>query len=195
MRNATIDRNTAETRISLFLELDGEGKSEVDTGCGFLDHMLTLFAAHGRFDLKLTCKGDTNVDYHHTTEDVAICLGSAFSQALGDKAGINRYGSAIIPMDESLIMSSVDLSGRSGFYPDTKIPTEKVGDFDTELVDEFFCAFARTSLSTLHIRQICGTNSHHIIEGMFKSFARAMRQAVAEDPGLKGKIPSTKGII
>ena len=195
MRNATIERNTAETRISLFLELDGSGRSEISTGCGFLDHMLTLFASHGRFDLKLSCKGDTNVDYHHTTEDVGICLGTAFSQALGDKAGINRYGYAVSPMDEALVMTALDFSGRGGYYPDTAIPTQKVGDFDTELVDEFFFAFARTAQATLHIRQICGGNSHHIIEGMFKSFARAARQAVAADPELKGEIPSTKGVI
>lgn len=195
MRNATICRETAETKISLSVCLDGSGRAEVSTGCGFLDHMLTLFAAHGRFDLKLSCSGDTNVDYHHTTEDVGICLGAAVLQALGDRSGISRYGSALITMDESLVMTAVDISGRGGYYPDTAIPAQKVGDFDTELADEFFYAFARNSQSTLHIRQICGTNSHHIIEGMFKSFARALRQAVAADPRLNGEIPSTKGII
>ena len=195
MRTAAINRVTAETSISLKLELDGSGASTVDSGCGFLDHMLTLFAKHGGFDLELTCKGDTQVDYHHTAEDIGICLGSAFKEALGDKKGIVRYGYMILPMDETLILTAVDLSGRSFLACELEIPTEKVGDFDTELVEEFWAAFIRTSESTLHIRQLSGKNSHHIIEGVFKSAARSLREAVSLDPRFADSLPSTKGVL
>ena len=195
MRTAAINRVTAETSISLKLELYGSGASTVDSGCGFLDHMLTLFAKHGGFDLELTCKGDTQVDYHHTAEDIGICLGSAFKEALGDKKGIVRYGNMILPMDETLILTAVDLSGRSFLACELEIPTEKVGDFDTELVEEFWAAFIRTSESTLHIRQLSGKNSHHIIEGVFKSAARSLREAVSLDPRFADSLPSTKGVL
>lgn len=195
MRQAEIIRKTAETDIALTLCLDGEGKGEIDTGCGFLDHMLTLFSRHGSFDLNVKCIGDTQVDYHHTAEDIAICLGDAFKEALGDMKGITRYGSFILPMDESLILTAVDISGRSFLGYDLSIPTEKVGDFDTELTREFFEAFVRHAGVTLHIKQLSGYNSHHIIEGTFKSFARTMKQAVAIDEKNKDKIPSTKGVL
>ena len=195
MRNASIDRKTAETDIKLQLELDGTGKSAIDTGCGFLDHMLTLFAKHGKFDLIVTCKGDTQVDDHHTAEDIGIVLGQAFAQAVGDKKGICRYGNMILPMDEALILSAVDLSGRCYLGYALQIPTQKVGTFDTELVEEFFYAFVRTSQATLHIRQMAGSNSHHIIEGAFKSVARSLRQAVSIDPACADEIPSTKGVL
>ena len=195
MRNATIDRNTAETKIALSLVLDGTGKSEVNTGCGFLDHMLTLFASHGRFDLKVSCVGDTNVDDHHTVEDIGIALGAAFAEALGNKKGIMRYGAITLPMDEALILCAVDLSGRCGYYSTLNIPTEKVGSFDTELVEEFFLAFTRNAACTLHVQQLAGRNSHHIIEGTFKAFARALRAAVAIDSAFADEIPSTKGVL
>ena len=195
MRSAEIKRTTAETDIYLSLTLDGEGKSEIDTGCGFLNHMLTLFARHGNFDLTVKCKGDTEVDYHHTAEDIGICLGEAFRSALGDMKGITRYAHTILPMDESLILSAVDISGRSFLAYTADIPTEKVGDFDTELVREFFEAFVRKSDITLHIKRLDGYNSHHIIEGMFKSVARSMKAAVAIDEKNKDKIPSTKGVL
>ena len=195
MRIAEINRCTAETDISLKLNLDGRGIADCRTGCGFLDHMLTLFARHGRFDLTVACKGDTYVDYHHTTEDIGICLGKAFSQALGDKKGIVRYGDMMLPMDESLILSAVDISGRGMCCYDLQIPTEKVGDFDTELCQEFWIAFARDAGVTLHLRQLAGTNSHHIIEGAFKSVARSLRAAVRVDPEFANEIPSTKGLI
>lgn len=195
MRIAEISRRTAETDITLDLNLDGTGKSAVSTGVGFLDHMLTLFASHGRFDLEVSCKGDTWVDDHHTVEDVGICLGTAFAKALGDKRGINRYGSMILPMDEALILTAVDLSGRSCLGFDLKIPTEKIGSFDTELVEEFFLAFVRCCPMSLHLRQLAGSNSHHIVEGAFKSAARSLRQAVAMDPAAAGEIPSTKGVL
>lgn len=195
MRNAEISRKTAETDIRLSLNLDGDGTSKIDTGCGFLDHMLTLFARHGRFDLTVECKGDTWVDDHHTVEDVGIVLGSAFAEALGNKKGICRYGDTILPMDESLILSAVDLSGRAYLGYALDIPTEKVGTFDTELCEEFWLAFVRTSASTLHIRQLAGKNSHHIIEGTFKSVARSLRDAVAIDPLFANDIPSTKGVL
>ena len=195
MRIAEINRCTAETDISLKLNLDGRGIADCRTGCGFLDHMLTLFARHGRFDLTVACKGDTYVDYHHTTEDIGICLGKAFSQALGDKKGIVRYGDMMLPMDESLILSAVDISGRGMCCYDLQIPTEKVGDFDTELCQEFWIAFARDAGVTLHLRQLTGTNSHHIIEGAFKSVARSLRAAVRIDPEFANEIPSTKGLI
>lgn len=195
MRTATINRTTAETDISLTLNLDGQGQSQVDSGCGFLDHMLTLFAKHGGFDLTVACKGDTQVDYHHTAEDIGICLGAAFKEALGDKKGIVRYGNMILPMDESLILTAVDLSGRSHLTCELQIPTEKVGDFDTELVEEFWTAFVRSAEATLHIRQLSGSNSHHIIEGTFKSAARSLRQAVSCDARFADALPSTKGVL
>ena len=195
MRTAQIDRKTKETDISLFLDLDGKGKSEISSGVGFLDHMLELFAKHGRFDLKLSCKGDLNVDGHHTVEDTGICLGEAFVKALGGKEGIRRYGDCVLPMDEALILSAVDLSGRAFLSYEAKIRARKVGDFDTELAEEFWAAFARAARMTLHIKQLDGRNSHHIIEGQFKSVARSMRQAVSLDPELAGEIPSTKGML
>jgi imidazoleglycerol-phosphate dehydratase len=195
MRTSEIKRTTAETNICLTLNLDGTGCSEIETGCGFLDHMLTLFAKHGRFDLKLTCKGDTYVDDHHTVEDIGISLGKAFKEALGDKRGIVRYGSTILPMDESLILSAVDLSGRGYLGYGLEIPTEKVGSFDTELVEEFWLGFIRNAECTLHIRQLAGSNSHHIIEGAFKSVARSLKAAVAIDAAFADEIPSTKGVL
>lgn len=186
---------TAETNISLFLELDGKGESKIATGCGFLDHMLTLFAKHGNFNLEVNCDGDTEVDFHHTAEDIGIVLGQAFTKALGDKKGIVRYGSMMLPMDESLILSAVDLSGRSGLYYVCDIPSPKVGNFDTELSEEFFAAFVRTAACTLHIRKMAGTNSHHIIEGTFKSVARALRSAVSIDAANADSLPSTKGVL
>ena len=195
MRTATIKRDTRETQIELSLNLDGTGKASIASGCGFLDHMLELFARHGDIDLAVKCNGDTHVDYHHSVEDIGICLGKAFTEALGDKRGINRYGSMILPMDEALILSAVDLSGRSCLGYDLKIPTEKIGSFDTELVEEFFLAFVRCCPMSLHIRQLSGSNSHHIVEGAFKSVARSLRQAVAQDPAAAGEIPSTKGVL
>ena len=195
MRTSEIVRNTAETEITLKLDLDGTGKSKVDTGVGFLDHMLTLFARHGRFDLEVACKGDTQVDFHHTTEDIGIALGKAFSEALGEKRGIVRYGSTILPMDEALIQSAVDISGRSYLAYDCTLPTQKVGDFDTELGEEFWLGFVRNADVTLHIRQLAGSNSHHILEGTFKSVARTLREAVAIDSAMKDEIPSTKGVL
>ena len=193
MRTSNIERKTGETDISLALNLDGEGKSTIDSGCGFLDHMLTLFAAHGKFDLTLTCKGDTNVDDHHTVEDIGICLGKAFAEALGDKRGIARYGDITLPMDEALILAAVDLSGRDYLGYALEIPTEKVGSFDTELVEEFWLAFVRNAACNLHIRQLAGKNSHHIIEGTFKAVARALREAVKSDG--TDAVPSTKGVL
>ena len=195
MRTAQIDRKTAETDISLMLALDGKGISDVQTGCGFLDHMLTLFAKHGRFDLRVYCTGDTYVDNHHTVEDVGIALGQAFAKALGDKRGICRYGNMILPMDEALILSAVDLSGRSHLSYQLDIPTEKVGTFDTELVEEFWLGFVRNCNCTLHINQLAGSNSHHIIEGAFKSVARSMHAAVSIDEAFSDEIMSTKGVL
>ncbi|MBQ2286938.1 MAG: imidazoleglycerol-phosphate dehydratase HisB [Clostridia bacterium] len=195
MRQAEINRKTAETDISLKLQLDGSGKSVIDSGVGFLDHMLTLFAKHGRFDLEVKCAGDTQVDYHHTTEDIGITLGKAFSTALGDKCGIKRYADTILPMDEALILTAVDISGRGLCCYDAETPSQKVGDFDTELSSEFWFAFAREAGITLHIRKIAGCNSHHIIEGIFKSAARSLRAAVAVDPEFADEIPSTKGLL
>ena len=195
MRTSTIQRKTAETDISLTLNLDGSGLSDIRSGCGFLDHMLTLFARHGGFDLTLTCKGDTHVDDHHTVEDIGICLGKAFSEALGDKRGIKRYGDRILPMDETLILSAVDISGRGGCFMDMSIPTEKVGTFDTQLCEEFFIALAQNGGMTLHIRQLAGRNSHHIIEGTFKSVARSLGEAVAVDEKNPDRSPSTKGTL
>ncbi len=195
MRSAEINRKTAETDISLSLCLDEAYPSEIATGCGFLDHMLTLFAKHGSFGLKVKCKGDVEVDYHHTVEDVGICLGKAFSEALGDMAGINRYAHTVLPMDEALILTAVDVSGRSLLCFSLEGMASRVGDFDTELVEEFFTAFVRTAGVTLHIRSMAGINTHHIIEGTFKSFARSMKAAVAIDPANAGQIPSTKGVL
>ena len=195
MREAEIIRRTAETDIRLSLKLDGTGKSEIDTGCGFMNHMLTLFAKHGRFDLSVKCLGDTDVDDHHTVEDIGICLGMAFAEALGDMGGIVRYGSAILPMDEALIMTAVDISGRCHLGYTLDIPTQKIGDFDTELVQEFWLGFVRKANVTLHLRQLAGVNSHHIVEGAFKSAARSLRTACAIDPALDGEIPSTKGTL
>ena len=195
MRQAQINRTTGETDIQINLNLDGKGISSIDTGVGFLDHMLTLFAKHGRFDLQVQCKGDTNVDDHHSVEDIGIALGNAFSMALGDKKGINRYGSMLLPMDESLILSAVDLSGRGLLVYELQIPTEKVGAFDTELTEEFFRALAHNGGMTLHLKQISGKNSHHIIEGAFKSIARSLKAAVAIDPAMENEVPSTKGVL
>ena len=193
MRTAEITRKTAETDIMLTLNLDGTGKSTVETGVGFLDHMLTLFAAHGKFDLTVSCQGDTYVDDHHSAEDIGICLGQAFQQALGDKRGITRYGSFLLPMDEALIQTAVDISGRSYLGFGLEIPTEKIGTFDTELVEEFWLAFVRQCPMSLHIRQLAGKNSHHIVEGCFKSVARSLRIAVKSDG--TDEIPSTKGVL
>jgi imidazoleglycerol-phosphate dehydratase len=195
MRKAQIKRTTAETDIKLSINLDGKGDSKIDTGCGFLDHMLTLFAKHGRFDLDVKCNGDVQVDFHHTTEDIGIVLGQAFEKALGDKKGITRYGSFILPMDEALILTAVDLSGRSFLVKELDIKANKVGDFDTELVEEFLLAFTRTANCTLHVRQLSGSNAHHIIEGVFKCLARALKQAVKIDCDAKDEIPSTKGVL
>ena len=195
MRTAKIERKTLETDINLSLNLDGTGKSQIDTGCGFLNHMLTLFASHGRFDLTVKCKGDTEVDDHHTVEDIGISLGKAFAEALGDKRGITRYGSFLLPMDESLILTAVDISGRSCLCYDLEIPTQKIGTFDTELVEEFFLGFVRNCPMSLHIRKLAGTNSHHIVEGAFKSVARSLRAAVAIDAAAANEIPSTKGVL
>lgn len=195
MRTATINRKTAETDIALTLNLDGSGKSDIQTGVGFLDHMLTLFASHGRFDLTVKCAGDTYVDDHHSVEDIGISLGKAFFEALGDKRGIHRYGDTVLPMDETLVLSAVDFSGRDFLGFDLQIPTEKVGTFDTELVEEFWLGFVRQANCALHLRTLCGKNSHHIIEGAFKSVGRSLRQAVAIDAEFKDEIPSTKGVL
>ncbi len=195
MRTSNIERTTTETAIRLSLNLDGSGISDVDSGCGFLNHMLTLFARHGSFDLKLTCVGDTDVDDHHTTEDIGICLGRAVRQALGEMRGITRYGSMLLPMDETLVLAALDISGRPGFYHDLKIPAEKVGNFDTELCAEFFHAFVREAGVTLHLRQLAGENSHHIIEACFKSFGRALAAAVRIDENRRDAVPSTKGVL
>lgn len=195
MRNAELCRETAETKIRLSLSLDGSGDYKIDTGCGFLNHMLALFARHGRFDLAITCTGDMDVDAHHTTEDIAIVLGRAFDKALGDRRGIVRYGSMLLPMDEALVLAAVDISGRAALGYALEIPTEKVGDFDTELVREFMLGFTRALGCGVHLRQLAGENSHHIIEASFKALARALRDAVAIDAGHRDEIPSTKGTI
>lgn len=195
MRTAQIKRKTAETDIALSLNLDGSGKSDIRTGCGFLDHMLTLFARHGRFDLNVLCRGDVEVYFHHTTEDVGIVLGAAFGEALGDKRGIERYGDTVLPMDEALVLTAVDLSGRAYLGYGLEVPTEKVGSFDTELVQEFWMAFVRSAACTLHIRQLSGGNSHHIIEAAFKSAARSLKKAVSINAACAGEIPSTKGVL
>ncbi len=190
-----INRTTAETEINLGITLDGKGAARIQSGCGFLDHMLTLFASHGGFDLAVNCKGDVRVDYHHSVEDIGIVLGQAIKEALGERRGICRYGSMLLPMDEALILTSLDISGRGMLIYDVQIPTEKVGDFDTELCEEFFIAFARNAGITLHIRQLAGKNAHHIIEGIFKSVARSLRTAVAIDAQRADEIPSTKGVL
>lgn len=195
MRKAEIARKTNETDIKLTLELDGTGKSEISTGCGFLDHMLTLFARHGRFDMSVSCKGDRYVDFHHTVEDIGIVLGDAFRKALGDMRGIVRYGSMVLPMDEALIMTAADISGRPHLSYGLDIPAQKVGEFDTELTEEFFLGFVRHAGMTLHIKQLAGTNSHHIIEGAFKSAARSLAAAVKIEEAYKNEIPSTKGVL
>ena len=195
MRNAEIIRKTSETDIVLSLNLDGSGKSDIDTGVGFLDHMLTLFASHGGFDLSVKCQGDVNVDDHHSAEDIGICLGQAFAKALGDAKGIKRYGSMILPMDEALILCALDVSGRDCLVYRLQIPTAKVGSFDTELVEEFFSAFVRHARICLHFQQLEGRNSHHIIEGAFKAFAHAMATAVRINPAKADVIPSTKGML
>ena len=195
MRQAAVERKTAETDISLTLRLDETGSSEIDTGVGFLDHMLTLFAKHGRFDLSVVCRGDVEVDDHHSVEDIGIALGEAFSRAMGDKRGIRRYGDTILPMDESLVLTAVDFSGRAYLGYEAEIPSEKIGTFDTELVEEFWAAFVRTAACSLHIRKLAGKNSHHIAEAVFKSAARTFREAVEIDPDFADEIPSTKGVL
>lgn len=195
MRTAEIRRKTAETDIELYIDLDGCGKSEIDTGCGFLDHMLTLFASHGRFDLKVRCVGDIEVDYHHSVEDIGICLGDALKEALGNCKGIKRYGNMMLPMDETLVLCALDMSGRAYLAYGLEIPTEKIGDFDSELVEEFFLGLTRHAGMTLHIKQLDGRNSHHIAEGAFKAFARALAMAVEIDAKRADEIPSTKGVL
>ena len=195
MRKSALSRTTNETDIALSLELDGKGAFTGTSGSGFFDHMLTLFAAHGAFDLSLSCKGDLFVDAHHTVEDVGIALGTAFREALGEKRGVCRYGDVLLPMDEALVLCAVDLSGRGALFFDAAIPAEKVGDFDTELCEEFFIAFAREAGVTLHIKKLAGKNSHHIIEGIFKAASRALRKAVSLDPGREDVLPSTKGVL
>lgn len=195
MRTSTITRRTAETDIRLVLNLDGTGASDIDTGCGFMNHMLTLFAKHGHFDLTVKCVGDTDVDDHHTVEDIGICLGQAFAEALSDMGGIVRYGNTLLPMDEALILTAVDVSGRCHLSYGLDIPSAKIGTFDTELVKEFWLGFVRKANVTLHFQQLAGENSHHIAEGAFKSAARSLRAACAIDPSLNGEIPSTKGVL
>ena len=195
MRTAEITRKTNETDIRLSLDLDGQGKSRIWSGVGFLDHMLTLLARHGGMDLELTCTGDTQVDDHHSVEDIGIALGQAFDQALGEKRGVRRYASLCLPMDEALILCAVDLSGRGGYYEELSIPTEKIGAFDTQLVYEFMWAFAANARLTLHLRKLAGRNSHHIVEGAFKALGRALREAAETDPRFRDEIPSTKGML
>ena len=195
MRTATIRRTTAETDICLTLNLDGRGESDIQSGVGFLDHMLTLFSKHGRFDLTLTCSGDTRVDDHHSAEDIGIALGQAFTAALGEKKGIDRYGSMLLPMDEALLLAAVDLSGRACLCYELSLPSAKVGSFDTELVEEFFLGFVRNCPCALHLRQLSGKNTHHIIEGAFKAVGRALKAAVAIDEAFADEIPSTKGVL
>lgn len=195
MRTSSITRNTEETKIKLTLNLDGKGESKIETGCGFFDHMLTLFSKHSKIDLEVTCDGDVNVDYHHTVEDIGIVLGKAILEALGDKKGINRYADTTLPMDESLILTAIDISGRGYLGFDVLFHAEKIGDFDTELVEEFFMALTRSAEITLHIKKLAGENAHHIAEGIFKSFARTLRVAVALDENFKDQLPSTKGVL
>ena len=212
MRTSTIKRKTAETDITLTLNLDGTGMSDINSGNGFMDHMLTLFAKHGRFDLNVFCKGDTNVDFHHSAEDIGICLGMAFKEALGDMKGINRYADIILPMDETLILCATDIlndnikdenailcatdiSGRSYLGLDLPLPSTRVGDFDTELVEEFLIAFVNNAKTTLHIKELAGKNTHHIIEGTFKALGRTLSKAVKINEEYKNEIPSTKGVL
>lgn len=195
MRNAALKRETKETQIQLSVELDGKGKSQIDSGCGFLNHMLELMAFHGQFDLILSCRGDTQVDDHHTVEDIAICLGEAFAKALGDKKGIGRYGNFLLPMDETLVLCAVDLSGRDALGYQVNIPSQKVGNFDTELVQEFMASFARNIRASIHFYQLAGTNSHHIIEAMFKGLGRCLKQAIAIDTARANETPSSKGVL
>lgn len=195
MRTAELKRDTSETSISLTLNLDGTGRGEIDSGCGFLDHMLTLFARHGRFDLRVECRGDTRVDDHHSVEDIGICLGRAFAQALGDKRGICRYGQFLLPMDETLVLCACDLSGRAYLGWSVELPSQKVGSFDTELAREFWLAFVRECPSAVHIRQLSGENTHHILEAVFKGMGRTLKEAVAVDPACADEIPSTKGTL
>jgi len=195
MRTATVNRTTAETDIALSLNLDGKGAADIQTGCGFLDHMLTLLAKHARFDLKIACKGDTQVDDHHTVEDIGIALGQAMKEALADLRGVTRFGDCALPMDEALVLAAVDLSGRGTLGYAADLPSQKVGTFDTELAQEFFLALVREARITLHIRQLAGENTHHILEAMFKATARALKTAVAIDPAFAGDIPSTKGTL
>lgn len=195
MRTAKINRKTAETDIKLTLNIDGTGKSNITTGCGFLDHMLTLFSRHARFDLDVNCVGDTYVDYHHSAEDIGICFGKALSEALGDMKGIERYGDIILPMDETLILCATDISGRAHLEYDVEITTDKIGDFDCELVEEFLLAFVRNANLTLHFKKLAGRNSHHIAEGVFKAFGRTIAKAVKINEQYKDEIPSTKGVL
>ena len=195
MRKSVIERKTTETQISIDLLIEGTGKHDIDTGCGFLDHMLQLFARHGRFDLTVRCNGDTQVDYHHTVEDIGIALGDAFAEALGNKAGIRRYADIILPMDEVLMLCAIDISGRGHLGFEVPIPTEKVGDMDTELTKEFFLGFVRRADVTLHFREFSGENSHHIIEACFKAFGRVMNEATSIDEEYQDEIPSTKGVL
>ena len=195
MRSAEIKRTTAETSIELRLNLDGTGAGKIATGVGFMDHMLTLFARHARMDLDVICKGDTYVDDHHSVEDIGICLGAAIAQAVGDKRGIRRYGSMLLPMDEALVLCALDLSGRSCLRYTAQIPSQKIGTFDTELVEEFLLGLTRSAGMTLHMKMMDGTNSHHIVEAMFKALGRALREAVSIDEALGGEIPSTKGVL
>lgn len=195
MRKSDVKRKTVETDVELSLCLDGSGKAYIRTGCGFLDHMLTLFAAHGRFDLTVKCEGDVNVDYHHSVEDIGICLGEAFKNAVGDCKGIKRYGNMLLPMDEALVLCALDVSGRSFLAYGLDIPNEKIGDFDSELVEEFFLGFTRHAGVTLHLKQLDGRNSHHIAEGAFKAFARALSEAVETDAKRADEVPSTKGVL
>lgn len=195
MRTSEIKRKTKETDIELYLNIDGTGKSEIDTGVGFFDHMLTLFASHGLFDLTVKCKGDLEVDAHHTVEDVGICLGKAFAEALGDMKGIKRYADKIIPMDEALVLAAVDISGRPHLSMSLDVPAKRVGNFDTELVGEFYISFVRNAKLTLHINKLSGRNTHHIIEGSFKAFGRIMDEATQHDSRREGLVPSTKGVL
>ena len=195
MRTAVIRRDTKETQIELTLNLDGVGKEEIATGCGFLNHLLTLFARHGDFDLSVTCHGDTDVDYHHSVEDIGICLGKAFTEALGDKRGITRYGQFLLPMDETLVLCACDLSGRDYLGWAVDLPAAKVGDFDTELAKEFWLAFVRCCPASIHIRELAGENTHHILEAVFKGMGRTLKMAVAPDAKHLDEIPSTKGTL
>ena len=195
MRTATIKRDTRETQIELILNLDGTGKASIASGCGFLDHMLELFARHGDFDLTVKCNGDTHVDYHHSVEDIGICLGKAFTEALGDKRGITRYGQFLLPMDETLVLCACDLSGRDYLGWGLDLPSMTVGDFDTELAEEFWLAFVRNCPASIHTRQMAGRNTHHILEALFKGMGRTLKMAVAVDEKHKDEIPSTKGVL